>query len=109
MMRLPLALVLGLAAAPALAAGADTLSCADFTKMDEAAQMAAMAPEEGGMMASGGDAGGMMASGGDAGGMMASGGDAGGMMAEGDGAKAAAMACAAHPEMMVGDAMRAGN
>ena len=53
--------------------------------------------------------GGMMASDGDAGGMMASGGDAGGMMAEDHGAMAAASACAAHPDMTVGDAMKATN
>ena len=114
MIRLPLALALALAAAPAFAMGPDTMSCADFVAMDEAGQMAAMAPAEGGMMAPEGGMmapaeGGMMASDGDAGGMMASGGDAGGMMAEDHGAMAAASACAAHPDMTVGDAMKATN
>ena len=99
MIRLPLALALALAAAPAFAMGPDTMSCADYVAMDEAGQMAAMAPAEGGMMASDGDAGGMMASGG----------DAGGMMAKDHGAMAAASACAAHPDMTVGDAMKATN
>jgi hypothetical protein len=107
MIRLPLALALALAAAPAFAMGPDTMSCADFVAMDEAGQMAAMTPAEGGMMAPA--EGGMMASDGDAGGMMASGGDAGGMMAEDHGAMAAASACAAHPDMTVGDAMKATN
>jgi hypothetical protein len=107
MIRLPLALALALAAAPAFAMGPDTMSCADFVAMDEAGQMAAMTAPEGGMMAPA--EGGMMASDGDAGGMMASGGDAGGMMAEDHGAMAAASACAAHPDMTVGDAMKATN
>ena len=69
-----LALALCTAAVPALAAGPEAMSCADFAKLDEAGQMAAMAPGSG-------DAGGMMASSGDAGGMMASSGDAAGTMA----------------------------
>ena len=95
-----LALALCTAAVPALAAGPEAMSCADFAKIDEAGQMAAMAPGSG-------DAGGMMASSGDAGGMMASSGDAAGTMAGDDGAMAAAAACAAHPEMTVGAAMAA--
>lgn len=98
-----LALAVSGIALPSFAMEAATMPCADFVKLDEAGQMAAMAPD--------GDAGGMMASSGDAGGMMASSGDAGGMMG-GDGgedhaAMMAASACAAHPDMSVGEAMKA--
>ena len=42
-----LALALCTAAVPALAAGPEAMSCADFAKLDEAGQMAAMAPGSG--------------------------------------------------------------
>jgi hypothetical protein len=96
MHRVLLAFALSAAAVPALAMGPEAMSCADFTSLDDAGRMAAMAPAEGGMMASG-DAGGMMASD-----------DAGGMMAADHGTAVAAAACAAHPEMTVGAAMAAG-
>ena len=105
MHRILLALALSAAAMPAVAMEAETMSCADFRMLDEGGRTAAMAPTEGGMMASG-DAGGTMAAG-DAGGMTASG-DAGGMMAADHDATAAAEACAARPEMTVGAAMAAG-
>lgn len=96
MPRFLLALAFSFTAIPALAMEPPAMSCADFMKLDDAGRMAAMAPAEGGMMASG-DAGGMMASDG-----------AGGMMAADDGASAAEAACEAHPDMMVGAAMKAG-
>jgi hypothetical protein len=92
MTRLLLAMVLaGAAAAPAFPM-ADTMTCQDFTMLDAAGQAEAMQPE-GGMMSGDQGAGGMMAA------------DA--MMAPADMAAAAAEACAAHPDMTVGEAMQA--
>lgn len=111
MHRILLALVLGGVAVPSFAATVDTMSCAAFVKMDDADRMAAMG--SGGMMSSG-DTGGMMASGsgtggamksGDSGGMMASGSD-GGMTGGEHGMMMAADACAKHPDMTVGEAMK---
>ncbi len=101
---LALALTAG-AAFPAFSMTAETMSCHDFSMMDEAGQMAAMAPAEGAMAAPAEGAmaapaeGAMATTGDDAGGMMAS--DDDGMMA------AATDGCKAHPDMTVGDAMKA--
>lgn len=116
MSRILLALALSAAALPALAAGPDMVSCADFANLDDAGKAEAVAPTSGGMMASGGD--GMMAS--DAEGAMASeaegamASEAEGAMASGDGMMAhegdpvaeATAACAAHPDLTVGAAMQ---
>ena len=96
---------------PALAQdamSADTMSCVDFTAMDSAGQMQAMAGME---MAAEGDMAseGTMAAEGDmaAEGTMAEGDMASeeGMAAEGDITAAVTAYCAEHPDMMVGDAM----
>jgi hypothetical protein len=97
MTRFLLALAMAGLTTPAFAMMADTMTCADFTAMEAADQMAAMAPEgamgEGGMAAEG-----QMADGG----MMAEDMSPEHMMAE------ATEACEAHPDMTVGDAMKAG-
>jgi hypothetical protein len=96
MTRFLLALALvGTTAAPAFAMMADSMSCADFTAMEAADQMEAMAPAEGAM---GEGEGGMSAS---------------GQMAEEDMSPdhmvmEATEACEAHPDMTVGEAMKAG-
>jgi len=106
MIRFLLAAALCAPAIPAVAMTADTMSCADFAKMDDADRMAAMEPAEGGMMAQGT---GTMAAG-DSSGTMAAGGDSsGGMMDAEHSAMMAATACEAHPDMTVGEAMKSGN
>lgn len=111
-------LVAGLAAAPAFAV--EDMTCADFAAMspEEQTETVSMMMEgmpEGGMMAEDGMAeGGMMA---EDGGMMAEGAMEEGGMAEGgmmagdamaaeDAARRVAAACAEHPDMMLGEAMR---
>jgi hypothetical protein len=98
MTRFLLALALAGLTTPAFAMMADTMSCADFTAMESADQMAAMAPAEGAMGEGGMAAEGAMAE--------------GGMMAEDMSPEHMTMeateACEAHPDMTVGDAMKAG-
>jgi hypothetical protein len=95
MIRLVFALALAGLTGPAFAMTADDMSCADYTAMESADQMAAMAPAEG-AMDEGGTAGAMMSADEDA-------------MSPEHMAMEAAEACDAHPDMTVGDAMKAGN
>jgi hypothetical protein len=96
MTRFLLALAfMGTAAAPAFAMVVDSMSCADFTAMEAADQMAAMAPAEGAM-------------GEGEGGMSASGQMAGEEMSPDHMVMEATEACEAHPDMTVGEAMKAG-
>jgi hypothetical protein len=95
MTRFLLALALAASTTSAFAMMADTMSCADFTAMESADQMAAMAPAEGAM-------------GEGEGGMSASGQMATEEMSPDHMAMEATEACEAHPEMTVGEAMKAG-
>ncbi len=102
MSRILLALLLSAAALPALAAGPDMVSCADFANLDAAGKAQAVAPASGGMMTSGGE--GMMASGSE--GMMATTDTMAESLHEGDPVAEATAACAAHPDLTVGAAMQ---
>jgi hypothetical protein len=82
----------GALAAPASAMMADTMPCTDFTAMDAAGQMKAMAPGEGAMAMEGQMSDDQMAA----------------DMSPEHMAMEAAEACEAHPDMTVGDAMKAG-
>jgi hypothetical protein len=90
MTRFLLALALAGLTTPAFAMMADTMPCADYGAMESADQMAAMAPAEGAMGESE-TAGSMMAD----------------DMSPDHMAMQATEACEAHPEMTVGDAMKA--
>jgi hypothetical protein len=79
--------------APAFAMVPDGMTCADYTAMGTEEQMAAMAPAEG-AMDEGGTAGAMMS--------------ADDAMSPDHMAMEAAEACEAHPDMTVGEAMKAG-
>ena len=94
MIRLILALGMAALTAPAFAMTADSMSCADFTAMESADQMAAMTSR--GRWARGRWARAMAA-----GDMMDTSPDAMAMEA--------VEACEGHPDMTVGEAMKAGN
>ena len=86
MRRILLALAVSASGLPALAAGPDSVSCADFVGLDDAGKAEVIAPPADGMMA----AGGMMAA----------------TDPEGDPVSEATAACVAYPDLTVGAAMQ---